>query len=391
MFLASPLNRFSCAIERATLQINKDKIMLCKKNITAWLAIIMAIVAAASSGNAVHAAPPTKDCAIPDGPRAAAMAEGKRFTVQIEGDGPDIILIPGLASSRAVWEATVASLAGCYRVHSVQVRGFGDQPLAAAYTDDVGEAVDASADADEAVAVEAGEAVNAREPVDASINASGPMLDPFVRELADYIDDEILNKDLPAPAIIGHSLGGLSALMIGARYPKAAGKIMVVDALPFIGTLFNPAATVESERPRAEAMASATRADYSGVPKPEVNADPGANSQAGFWSNSEKGRILVANMSAASDQRVVAQALYDDMQTDMRPQLPKISAPVTLLYAQDDSVMPPAMAKAVFEGQYAGTANFTPVMISGSRHFIMLDQPEKFHLALRGFLANIAK
>jgi pimeloyl-ACP methyl ester carboxylesterase len=388
MFSASPLNRFSCVIERVTPQINKDKIMLCKKNITARLAIIIAIVAAASSGNALHAAPPAKNCAIPDGPRAAAMAEGKRFTVQIEGEGPDIILIPGLASSRAVWEMTVASLAGCYRVHSVQVRGFGDQPLAAAYTDDVGEAVDASADADEAVAVEAGEAVNAREPVDASINASGPMLDPFVRELANYIDDEILNKDLPAPAIIGHSLGGLSALMIGARYPKAAGKIMVVDALPFIGTLFDPSATADSIRPRAQMMADATRKDYGAPPKPALTNDPGANSPSGFWSNSAEGRIKVANWNASSDPRVVAQALYDDMVTDMRPELAKISAPVTLLYAQDDSVMPPAMAKAVFEGQYAGTANFTPVMISGSRHFIMLDQPEKFAEALGAFLKD---
>jgi pimeloyl-ACP methyl ester carboxylesterase len=317
-------------------------------------------------------AAPQKNCSVADQARAAGMATGKRFTVQIEGEGSDIILIPGLASSREVWEMTAASLAGCYRVHSVQVKGFGDQALASE--------PNAAADSD------VGEAVEAGAPVDVSINASGPVLDPFVKELADYIDDEILNKGGKPPVIIGHSMGGLSALMLAARYPKAAGKIMVVDTLPFIGTLFNPQATVESERPRAAVMASAMRAGYSAEPKAEVTADPGANSQAGFWSNSAQGRIMVANMNAASDQRVVAQALYDDMQTDMRAELLKIIAPVTLLYAQDDNVMPPEMAKAVFEPQYATVPKFTAQMIRGSRHFIMLDQPEQFQVHVKAFL-----
>jgi pimeloyl-ACP methyl ester carboxylesterase len=317
-----------------------------------------------------------KDCSVAGAPRAAGLADGKRFTVQIEGEGPDIVLIPGLATPREVWEMTVASLAGCYRIHSVQVKGFADQPLLAAPDADVGEAVDA------------GEAVAAGMPVDTAINANGPILDPFVRELADYIDDEILNKRRKAPAIIGHSLGGLSALMIGARYPKAAGKILVVDAAPFFPALFNPSVTAVDNQPMAEAMASRINAGYSPEAKPEVTADPGPNSPSGQLSNSDKGRILLANWSAASDQRVVAAALYDVMTSDVRPELPKIAAPVTLIYAQDDSIASAAQTKAAFEPQYAGTANFAAVMIGGSRHFIMLDQPEKFAEALDAFLTQ---
>jgi pimeloyl-ACP methyl ester carboxylesterase len=54
------------------------------------------------------------------------------------------------------------------------------------------------------------------------------------------------------PAIVGHSLGGLLALMIAAKAPDAVGKVMVVDALPFYALLFNPAATVEMTKPFAE-------------------------------------------------------------------------------------------------------------------------------------------
>ncbi|HWT51701.1 MAG TPA: alpha/beta hydrolase, partial [Caulobacter sp.] len=47
-----------------------------------------------------------------------------RMTVTVTGKGPDVILIPGLASSGAVWDATVKQLSTTHRVHVVQVVGF---------------------------------------------------------------------------------------------------------------------------------------------------------------------------------------------------------------------------------------------------------------------------
>lgn len=299
--------------------------------------------------NIAYAAAPASCAANSKVASGTIKREGKHFTVVVEGTGPDVVLIPGLASPREVWDPTVSALRNCYTLHTVQIRGFGDE---------------------------------------AGINADGPVLEPFVKELADYIDDEITDKGRAAPAIIGHSLGGLSALMIAARYPQETGKVMVVDALPYIGTLFNPAATVDMVKPQAEAMAAAMRSTY-GKPQPAMkDADPGAQSQAGFYSNSVMGRTAVARWMRASDQRVVAQAFYDDMTTDIRQELPKILARVTLLYAQDDSAFSVEKAKATFEPQYAGTRAFAAHMITGSRHFIMLDQPEKFSSEVAAFLAE---
>ncbi|WP_373474832.1 alpha/beta fold hydrolase [Sphingorhabdus sp.] len=277
--------------------------------------------------------------------------EGQRFSVHIEGpskgDVDDVILIPGLASPRDVWSTTVAAKSGCIRIHAVQIRGFGD---------------------------------------DAQINADGPVLDPFIKELADYIAQHIVAKNGKKPAIIGHSMGGLSALIMAARYPDRVGKVMVVDALPFIGTLFNPAATVELVRPQAERMAASIRSSY-GQPAPkDTGTDPGPQSQAGRLTNTAEGRILVDRWSRNSDSRVIAQVLLDVMTTDLRPELPKITAPVTLLYAQDDSAMTVEQSTAAFIPQYAGTPNFKAVQITGSYHFITLDQPEKFGAELDLFL-----
>src|SRR3546814_19728471 len=59
----------------------------------------------------------------------------------------------------------------------------------------------------------------------------------MMQEVADYIDDCITDAGRPAPAVVGHSLGGLTGLMIAARAPQEVGKLMVVDAVPFIGPI----------------------------------------------------------------------------------------------------------------------------------------------------------
>ena len=282
-------------------------------------------------------------------PCPTGLVEGKHITVLVEGDGPDVVLIPGLSSPRAVWNTTAERLKGQYRLHRVQIRGFGDA---------------------------------------AGVNAEGPVLDPMMREVADYIDDCITDQGRAAPAIIGHSMGGLTGLMIAARLPQEVGKLMIVDALPFIGTLFNPAATVDSEKPQAEQMAAMMRAQY-GQPAPTGPvSDPGPVSMVGGMSNQLAGRIAILGWMRAADARVTAQVFRDVMTTDMRGELAAVTAPMTLLYAQDDSLMPAERAKAAFEPQYVGVAKFTAQMVPGSRHFIMLDQPEAFAKAVDGFLAE---
>lgn len=273
--------------------------------------------------------------------QAPQQVESARFTVVVEGSGPDVILIPGLASPRDVWDGTRAALKAHHTLHIVQIRGFGD---------------------------------------DAGVNAEGPVLEPFVSDLAQYIEAKIIGAGKPAPAIVGHSLGGLSALMMGIRHPALTGKAIIVDAFPFIGPIFG-AATVEAIRPQAEAMAAAMRAAPAATSSAD-DADPGANSQAGFLSKSVAGRIAVAKWTRASDKRVVAQALLDDLLTDVRPQLGQITAPLTVIYAEDASVMPKGRVDALYAAEYAGVSTVRFIKVDDSRHFIMLDQPDAFNAAL---------
>ncbi len=304
----------------------------------------VAIVAAISCASTPAAL--ARDAA-PHAAQAIPLIEANRFTVLVEGAGADVILIPGLGTPRDVWDATRTAFKGSFRLHVVQIRGFGDA---------------------------------------AGINAEGTLLAPFVAELAQYIDAEIMTKGKPAPTIIGHSLGGLSALMIGSRHPKLTGKAIIVDALPFIGPIFG-AATVDSIRPQAEAMAASIRSAPA-VTETNADADPGPNSQAGFLSKSVSGRTAVARWTRLADKKVTAQALYDELVTDVRPELGKITAPLIVLYAEDASVMPMGTADALYAAEYKGAPAARLVRIDDSRHFIMLDQPDRFQVALGAALAE---
>src|ERR1700749_1850920 len=54
-----------------------------------------------------------------------------RFSDEIVGKGPDLVLIPGLASSRVTWKATAERLRGHYRLPLIQTAGFAGEPARA--------------------------------------------------------------------------------------------------------------------------------------------------------------------------------------------------------------------------------------------------------------------
>ncbi len=267
-----------------------------------------------------------------------------RFSVTDSGKAgaPDVILIPGLSSSAAVWDGEAKLLAPNYRLHIVQVAGFAGAP--------------------------------------AGPNATGVILPGIVEELHQYI---VANK--LHPVVMGHSLGGLLSLLLADKYPADVRKLVIVDSLPSLAALYNPSATAET----AKAIADGMRTQFGSIPDDQYNAM--APMMAAQMVTDPAAQKLVAAASLASDRKVVVEAMAEDVATDLRPEVANIKVPALMLYPANSTAATQLAGgadkvDAIYQGQYKPMPNVTLVRIDGSRHFIMYDQPAKFDASLEPFL-----
>lgn len=270
-----------------------------------------------------------------------ASVVNQRISVKVEGAGSDIILIPGLASSRKVWAGLAEQLRQHYRLHLVQVAGFADSP--------------------------------------AVPTADGRIAAPVAEAIADYIREQ----HIEAPVIIGHSMGGEVALMLGARHPERVGRLMVVDALPFYTLLIDPAATAGTAAPQAAALRDAT------MTAPLAQAEAMQRAAIARLAKTEAARPALIDAATRSDRKTVADATYELMTTDLRPELARIQAPVQVVYAYDALYgIPASSVDATFRNTYITTPDISFKRVDGSFHFIMLDQPQAFASTVIDFLGQ---
>lgn len=263
-----------------------------------------------------------------------------RISVVTRGSGPDVILISGLAGHRDQWAGVAETLDDRYRLHLVQVNGFAG--------------------------------------VAAGANAEGPVSAPVAEEIARYIREARLQH----PAVIGHSMGGSIGMMLAARHPELVGRLMVVDMIPYLADMFGPAgATPEGLR----AVADQTRAGI-------LDAPPGEGIIGQMFPTmtlNDEMRPKLMEGVRASDRRTVANAFHELIVTDLRPELPRIQAPATVLYVlPPNAQMPPEQFDALMARLYANLPNVRLVRIDDSRHFIHWDQPERFMKEVDAFMAR---
>jgi pimeloyl-ACP methyl ester carboxylesterase len=255
-----------------------------------------------------------------------------RIGVETRGSGPDIILVPGLAGHRDVWAAAAESLDDRYRLHLVQVNGFAGAPVGG--------------------------------------NDSGVVALPVADEIERYIREEGLDR----PAIVGHSMGGTIAMLVASRHRDRVGRVMVVDMMPFLGAMFGPSVTTaDSARPIADQMRTEILGSAAGS-----TSDP-LEQMVPTMTRSDSMRPVLLQYARASDRRTIANAFHEIITTDMRQDLGRITAPLTVLYVIPANIplAPDAFERALAES-WAKAPNARLVRIDGSNHYIQIDQPARF-------------
>ena len=259
------------------------------------------------------------------------------FEVRVTGSGPDVLLIPGLASSGAVWDATVAQLCATHRCHVFTLAGFAGVPA-----------------------------------------QPGPLLDNVDGALAAYIEHE----QLKAPVVVGHSLGGFVALRLAIAHPADVGRLVIVDTLPALGAVRMDSATPQQLHDFAPQMRAQLMAQ---------DADTYAKGQARQIETLVTAPADVARVQAwgrQSDRAAVIDAMTDMIGLDLRPQLAAIHAPTLVMgsWIAYKDVATLEDTRAIYTRQYKTLAGVQVAMSPVGRHFIMLDDPAWFEKTLEAFI-----
>ncbi|WBO85313.1 alpha/beta fold hydrolase [Hymenobacter yonginensis] len=306
-------------------------------NLTARLRpICLALLLAAST------APETAVAATPAVAAASAAADNPaahpNFTVRVVGKGRPMLLIPGLTCPGAVWDETVARYQRQYQCHIISLAGFGG-------------------------------------------NAAPASTDKLLQNVRDQLLAYIKTQQLTKPVVVGHSLGGFMGLWLSTTQPEAVGPLVIVDSLPFLAAVQNPAQTVEGARPMAEGMRKQMAAGQMTM---------AAARQMSATMMQDTARITqTARWSVASNPATVAQAMYDLFTTDLRQDIARVQQPVLVLGAWA-AYKPYGSTKestrAVFEQQYARLPQHRIEMSEAGRHFLMYDDTQWFFQQTDAFL-----
>lgn len=280
--------------------------------------------------------------------RAVSRAAERSFTVKITGHGKPMILIPGLASSGATWDGTVAHFKSHYTCYVLTLAGFAGVP-----------------------------------PI------QEPLLSTVREDLAAYIAKHHLNK----PIIVGHSLGGDVALDLAEYHPDLVGPVVIVDSLPFYAGAWFQAKTLADAQPTIKqmsaGMAQETEQQYLAYAK--------SGAATKYMVTSPEKLQEIEQWSVDSDMHTVNNAMIELVSEDLRPGLSRITSPTLVLgtwiglkaqLAERHIDISRADTVSTFQQQYENLPHLHFVMSDHARHFIMFDDPNWFYTQLDKFLAN---
>jgi pimeloyl-ACP methyl ester carboxylesterase len=174
-------------------------------------------------------------------------------------------------------------------------------------------------------------------------------INDYVELLVTFMDELAI---LRAP-LVGHTLGAAIATELAVRHPDRVSKVMAIG-LPLTSDAINPKLLAAGPNDTLARQFWQRQRPY-----PEV--EMGANQTA-------KNAIALTIQSVA--------------QLDLRDTLDQIDAPVLTVYGEKDSVISTSQADELEDNHYAARA----IVLSGTRHFPMLDATTKFNRLLRDFM-----
>ena len=201
--------------------------------------------------------------------------------------------------------------------------------------------------------------------------SEGPPL-PSIGEMADWLSEILKKTKIGKAAVVGHSMGALSALEFAARHPAQAERIALVG--------------ITFPMKVSEPFLSAARADdYAAF---DMSTIWGHAAQVAFGANPNPGMWMYGD-GLARLERLAPGVLYSDLKAcdDYAAgfeSAAKVKCPVLLILGKRDVMTPPRAAQALLD--MLSGAKVETVEISG--HSLMAEAPDATLDALIRFVAH---
>lgn len=260
------------------------------------------------------------------------------FEVRVVGEGPPVLLIPGLSCGGEIWDETLEAISANYECHVLSLSGFAGIP-----------------------------------PVEHELSLA---------QIRDEIIAYIQNKELLHPVIIGHSLGGMLALAVAEEAPELAAGLIIVDALPASPLLFM------------------IGDDGSFAPGAWITAiqSVGQERFVTFQSwvlatmvKSPEDLVWIRKHCEKSDPATVARLLAELLQMDLRPKLREIQCPVLVLAGMADKtkILPREEIVRQLKDLYTPVRSLQIEFYDDACHFVMFDETARFQKDVLAALARM--
>ncbi len=247
----------------------------------------------------------------------------------VQGSGPDLLLITGTASTRAIWQLVREGLAESYRTIAFDNRDSGESSMAGApYTlEDL--AADALAVLDDAGSTQA--------------------------------------------HLLGHSLGGAIAQRTALSYPQRCRSLTLVSSWAraddysrnAIGLLKALSAGVADDRTLLAAIIF-------------IGAGTTTLSECDLWEKAD----VAMQMGGWAPREALARQWQLDLDVDTIDDLGELRCPAHVVWCNEDRLLPQPLSSRMFEA----IPNAAETRIDACGHVPMVDAPEDFLAAVLGFL-----
>ena len=249
---------------------------------------------------------------------------------EMDGRGRPVVLLHGWINSWDVWRDTMIHLADQRRlkVYALDFWGFGESAK------------------DKATSL--------------GISSYVSMVEQFMESMG-----------IQGAPVIGHSMGGTVALTLTLEHPERVRKVAIVGS-PVVGSSLNLLLKMGSISWVANTLFR--------IP---------AMLRFVVWivlaGDSKRIQQMIFRDVSRANAESFFRSIGDLWRTDLRPRIGGINIPTLGIYGSHDNIVHPGQSKVLA----AGVPQTRIQMMTRSRHFPMLDEPELFSRTLLDFLTDV--